>query len=95
MGLVGLGVLSKMYSRCSDILLAFNTVNSLRLLGHWMRLFVIPNQYPFPQAYTHFTEAHDSQGDELDALLGVEGGSRLMPSSNSDRVVDCMEDLAK
>jgi arsenic resistance protein ArsH len=60
-----------------------------------MRLFVIPNHYPFPQAYTHLTEAHDSQGDELDALLGVEGGSRLMPSSNGDRVVDCMEDLAK
>jgi hypothetical protein len=33
MGLVGLGVLSKMYSRRSDILIAFNTVNSLSPVG--------------------------------------------------------------
>jgi arsenic resistance protein ArsH len=74
---------------------SFNTVNSLRLLGRWMRLFAIPNQSSIPQAYTQFTNAHDPKGDELDALLGAEGGSRLMPSSNRDRVVDCMEEFVK
>lgn len=74
---------------------SFNTVNSLRLLGRWMRLFAIPNQSSIPQAYTQFTDAHDAKGDELDALLGAEGGSRLMPSSNRDRVVDCMEEFVK
>ena len=74
---------------------SFNTVNSLRLLGRWMRLFVIPNQSSIPQAYTQFTDAHDPKGNELDALLGAEGGSRLMPSSNRDRVVDCMEEFVK
>jgi arsenic resistance protein ArsH len=60
-----------------------------------MRLFVIPNQSSIPQAYTQFTDAHDPKGGELDALLGAEGGSRLMPSSNRDRVVDCMEEFVK
>lgn len=74
---------------------SFNTVNSLRMLGRWMRLFAIPNQSSIPQAYTQFTDAHDPQGNEPDALLGAEGGSRLMPSSNRDRVVDCMEEFVK
>lgn len=74
---------------------SFNTVNSLRLLGRWMRLFVIPNQSPIPQACTQFTDAHDPKGNELDALLGAEGGSRTTPSSNRDRVVDCMEEFVK
>ena len=30
---------------------------------------------------------------ELDALMVVEGGSRLMPSSNRNRVVGCMEEF--
>jgi arsenic resistance protein ArsH len=60
-----------------------------------MRLFAIPNQSSIPQAYTQFTDAHDPKGNELDALLGAEGGSRLMPSSNRDRVVDCMEEFVK
>ena len=74
---------------------SFNTVNSLRMLGRWMRLFAIPNQSSIPQAYKQFTDAHDPQGGELDALLGAEGGSRLMPSGNRDRVVDCMEEFVK
>jgi arsenic resistance protein ArsH len=35
-------------------------------------------------AYKQFTEAED-----------VEGGSRLMPSGNRDRLVDCMEEFVK
>ncbi|KAK0664609.1 flavoprotein-like protein [Cercophora samala] len=64
---------------------SFNAVNSLRILGRWMRMFTIPNQSSIPQAWTHFTDADDP----------VEGGNRLKPSSNRDRLVDCMEELVK
>ncbi|KAG4440872.1 hypothetical protein IFR05_003622 [Cadophora sp. M221] len=63
---------------------SFNAVNSLRILGRWMRMFVIPNQSSVPQAYTQFTE----EG-------GEEGGSRMKPSGNRDRIVDCMEEFVK
>lgn len=49
-----------------------------------MRMFTIPNQSSIPKAYTQFTEAG-----------AAEGGSRLMSSSNRDRVVDCMEEFVK
>ncbi|KAK3905601.1 flavoprotein-like protein [Staphylotrichum tortipilum] len=64
---------------------SFNAVNSLRILGRWMRMFTIPNQSSIPQAWTHFTDAEDP----------VDGGSRLKPSSNRDRLVDCMEEFVK
>lgn len=34
---------------------SFNTVNTLRLLGRWMRMFTIPNQASLPKAWTQFT----------------------------------------
>ncbi|KAA8913860.1 arsenic resistance protein-like protein ArsH [Sphaerosporella brunnea] len=61
---------------------SFNTVNSLRILGRWMRMWVVPNQSSLPMAWTQFT-AEDAE----------EGGSRLMPSSNRDRLVDVCEEL--
>ncbi|KAK1050622.1 hypothetical protein LTS16_003120 [Friedmanniomyces endolithicus] len=72
---------------------SFNTVNSLRMLGRWMRMFTIPNQSSVPKAYTQFTEERDSGDDS--AYLEAEGGSRLMPSGNRDRLVDCMEEFMK
>lgn len=60
---------------------SFNAVNTLRLLGRWMRMFVIPNQSSVPKAYTQFTPDEE--------------GSRMMPSGNRDRLVDCMEELVK
>lgn len=72
---------------------SFNSVNSLRILGRWMRMFTIPNQSSIPKAYTQFTDAVDPS-DEA-ALIEAEGGSRLMPSGNRDRVVDCMEEFVK
>jgi arsenic resistance protein ArsH len=63
---------------------SFNTVNSLRILGRWMRMFAIPNQSSIPMAYTQFTDAD-----------AAEGGSRLKPSGNRDRLVDCMEEFVK
>lgn len=47
-------------------------------------MFAIPNQSSIPMAYKQFTEPDD-----------IEGGSRLMPSGNRDRVVDCMEEFVK
>ena len=61
---------------------SFNAVNSLRILGRWMRMFCIPNQSSLPRAYTQFTE----EGDDT---------SRLLPSGNRDRLVDCMEEFVK
>jgi arsenic resistance protein ArsH len=63
---------------------SFNTVNSLRILGRWMRMFAIPNQSSVPQAYKLFTE----EG-------AAEGGSRLVEGGNRDRLVDCAEEFVK
>lgn len=49
-----------------------------------MRMFAIPNQSSIPKAYTLFTNEN-----------AAEGGSRLMPGSNRDRVVDCVEEFVK
>lgn len=62
---------------------SFNTVNSLRILGRWMRMFTIPNQSSLPKAYTQFLDAGETDDD------------RLIPSDNRDRLVDCMEELVK
>ncbi|OQE43190.1 hypothetical protein PENCOP_c003G03179 [Penicillium coprophilum] len=62
---------------------SFNAVNSLRILGRWMRMFTIPNQSSIPKAYTQFPDE------------GQPGDQRLMPSGNRDRLVDCMEEFIK
>lgn len=36
---------------------SFNTVNTLRLLGRWMRMFTIPNQSSVAKAYQEFDDA--------------------------------------
>jgi arsenic resistance protein ArsH len=36
---------------------SFNSVNTLRVLGRWMRMFVIPNQSSVAKAYDEFDEA--------------------------------------
>lgn len=35
---------------------SFNAVNQLRILGRWMRMFVIPNQSSVPKAWQEFDE---------------------------------------
>lgn len=45
-------------------------------------MFCIPNQSSLPKAYTQFTD----EGDDT---------SRLLPSGNRDRLVDCMEEFVK
>ena len=56
-------------------------------------MFTIPNQSSVPQAYTQFTDGKDPA--DSDAYVEAEGGSRLMPSGNRDRLVDCMEEFVK
>ena len=56
-------------------------------------MFAIPNQSSIPKAYTQFTDASDPVDNEL--YVDAEGGSRLTPSGNRDRVVDCMEEFVK
>lgn len=63
---------------------SFNTVNNLRILGRWMRMFAIPNQSSVPQAYTLFTE------DDAE-----DGGSRFKDCPNRARLVDCVEEFVK
>ncbi len=46
-------------------------------------MFTIPNQSSIPKAYTQFPDE------------GQPNDSRLMPSGNRDRLVDCMEELVK
>lgn len=36
---------------------SFNVVNQLRVLGRWMRMFVIPNQSSIPQTWKEFDDA--------------------------------------
>jgi arsenic resistance protein ArsH len=36
---------------------SFNTVNTLRILGRWMRMFAIPNQSSVAKAYMEFDDA--------------------------------------
>ena len=63
---------------------SFNTVNNLRILGRWMRMFAIPNQSSVPKAYELFVSAD-----------GEEGGSRMMAGDKRDRLVDCVEEFVK
>lgn len=41
---------------------SFNTINSLRILGRWMRMFAIPDQSSIPKAYTLFTDENAAEG---------------------------------
>jgi len=70
---------------------SFNSVNSLRILGRWMRMFAIPNQSSVPMAYTQFTDA----GTEADTHEQALGRNRMLPSGNRNRLVDCIEELVK
>lgn len=55
-------------------------------------MFTIPNQSSVPQAYTQFT---DEVAESANDYVKKEGGSRMKPSGNRDRLVDCMEEFVK
>jgi arsenic resistance protein ArsH len=51
---------------------SFNSVNSLRLLGRWMRMVTIPNQSSVPKAYEQFDSAgHMLPGPLYDRVVDV------------------------
>jgi arsenical resistance protein ArsH len=61
---------------------SFNAVNTLRLLGRWMRMVTIPNQSSVAMAYKEFGESGAMQ-------------DRMRASSYYDRIVDTMEELVR
>ncbi|GHA75866.1 FMN reductase [Formosimonas limnophila] len=51
---------------------SFNAVNTLRLLGRWMRMFTIPNQSSIAKAYQEFDEAGRMKpSDYYDRIVDV------------------------
>ncbi|KAI9026987.1 arsenic resistance protein ArsH [Hyaloraphidium curvatum] len=44
---------------------SFNAVNTLRLLGRWMRMITIPNQSSVPKAFTEFDDDDRMKKSEL------------------------------
>jgi arsenical resistance protein ArsH len=61
---------------------SFNAVNTLRLLGRWMRMVTIPNQSSVAMAYKEFGDSGDMQ-------------DRMRPSSYYERIADTMEELVR
>ncbi len=64
---------------------SFNTLNTLRILGRWMRMFTIPNQSSVAKAYQEFNE---------DGTM-KESAYRDSFARRRHRVVDVMEELYK
>ena len=71
---------------------SFNAVNTLRLLGRWMRMVTIPNQSSVPKAFQEFDEAgrmkpseyYDRVVDVMEELMKF----TLLVRDSSDYLVD-------
>lgn len=51
---------------------SFNVVNSLRLLGRWMRMVTIPNQSSVPKTYAQFDDSGRMMpSDNYDRVVDV------------------------
>lgn len=71
---------------------SFNSINTLRVLGRWMRMFTIPNQSSVAKAYMEFDEAGRMRPSSYyDRIVDVaEELSRftVLLRGHSDQVVD-------
>lgn len=86
---------------------SFNVVNTLRLLGRWMRMFTIPNQSSVPKAYLEFDEAgrmkpsgyYDRVVDVMEELfkftLLLRGNSGYLTDRYSERNERAMKAIDK
>jgi arsenical resistance protein ArsH len=71
---------------------SFNAVNTLRLLGRWMRMFTIPNQSSVAMAYKEFDEAgrmrpssyYDRIVDVMEELVRI----TILTRPHASRLVD-------
>jgi arsenic resistance protein ArsH len=72
---------------------SFNAVNTLRLLGRWMRMFTIPNQSSVAMAYKEFDEAgrmtpsayYDRIVDVMEELVRI----TILMRSHATQLVNC------
>jgi arsenic resistance protein ArsH len=71
---------------------SFNAVNTMRLLGRWMRMFTIPNQSSVAMAYQEFDEAgrmrpsayYDRIVDVMEELVRI----TVLMRPHAERLVD-------
>jgi arsenic resistance protein ArsH len=82
---------------------SFNAVNTLRLLGRWMRMFTIPNQSSVAKAFQEFDEAgrmkpsayYDRIVDVMEELVRFTMLMRPQAAALTDRYSERKEHAAK
>ncbi len=81
---------------------SFNTVNQLRILGRWMRLLTIPNQFSTPKAWDEFPKGrmraspyYNRMVDVMEELMRFTVMTRDMRDTLTDRYSERVESAAE